>query len=221
MGSAPNSTFTTEDGRHAGRPDLVWNDMVVVGRVARTHGLRGHVVVTPDTDFMDERFAPGSALWMRPGVEPARAVVASSRVHGGRPVVSFEGVASVDEAAELVGRELRVPSNELHPLPAGAHYRHELVGCAVETTGGRAVGEVIQVDGGAAGSLLVVAGPSGEVLIPFASAICVDVDVERRRILVTPPEGLLELNEVTRRSKARRSRDVGVGLETRRSAPDA
>jgi 16S rRNA processing protein RimM len=193
--------------------------MVVVGRVARTHGLRGHVVVTPETDFVESRFMAGAALWMRTGAGPVTVTVASSRVQGGRPVVGFEGVASVDQAAELVGRELRVPSNELHPLPAGAHYQHDLVGCTVETLGGRTVGEVIRIDGGAAGSLLVVTGAGGEVLIPFASAICVDVDVERRRILVTPPEGLLELNEVRGTSNGRRSREVAAGPRTRRRAP--
>jgi 16S rRNA processing protein RimM len=180
--------------------------MVVVGRVTKTHGLRGHVVVTPETDFVDERFAPGSSLWMRPGDEPAAVVVGESRLQGGRPIVVFEGVNSIDDAAELVGRELRVPSEELHPLPAGAHYQHELVGCTVVTTEGRAVGAVSRVEGGAAGSLLVVIGASGEVLIPFASAICVGIHVAERRIVVEPPEGLLELNEVGARSRARRRR---------------
>jgi ribosomal 30S subunit maturation factor RimM len=65
------------------------------------------------------------------------------------------------------------------------------------------VGQVVRVDGGAAGSLLTIDGERGEVLIPLAAQICVDVDVEAKRIRIEPPEGLLELNE--RRSRIRES----------------
>jgi len=51
------------------------------------------------------------------------------------------------------------------------------------------------VDGGAGGSLLAIDGPRGEILIPFAVDICVEVDLAARRIRIDPPDGLLELNE--------------------------
>ena len=186
--------------------DAPWEDMVVVGRVTRTHGLRGHVMVAPDTDFVDERFAPGSTLWRQEAGEPVAFVVTSARVQGGRPVLALEGVGSIDDAAALVGKELRVPADQLQPLPPGTHYQHELVGCIVETAAGQRVGTVVRVDGGAAGSLLAVEGVNGEVLIPFAAAICVEIDVEGRRIQVAPPEGLLELNETGGTSRTRRAR---------------
>jgi ribosomal 30S subunit maturation factor RimM len=69
------------------------------------------------------------------------------------------------------------------------------VGCAVETTGGDAIGEVAKVEGGAGASRVVINGPRGEILIPLAVDICVDIDVEKKKIRVKAPEGLLELNE--------------------------
>jgi 16S rRNA processing protein RimM len=181
--------------------------MVVVGRVARTHGLRGHLVVAPETDFVEERFAPGSTLWTRQGAVPATVTIANARLQSGRPVVALEGVDDIDAAAAFVGCEFRVPAEALLPLPEGAHYQHELVGCTVATGEGHEVGQVVRVDAGASGSLLVVQGPRGEVLIPFAAEICVAVDVAARRITVAPPEGLLELNEPSRARprKARRA----------------
>jgi 16S rRNA processing protein RimM len=88
-----------------------------------------------------------------------------------------------------------VPEESLQSLGEGAYYQHQLVGCGVETVSGRTVGTVVRVDGGAGGSTLAVAGARGEVLIPFAQHICVEIDVVARRIRVDPPEGLLELNE--------------------------
>ena len=60
------------------------------------------------------------------------------------------------------------------------------------------VGRVVRVDGGTGGSRLAVEGPRGEVLVPLAAEICVEIDVEARRIRIHPPEGLLDLNETKR-----------------------
>jgi len=66
----------------------------------------------------------------------------------------------------------------------------------VELADGSVVGEVERVEGGIGGSRLVIAGRAGEILVPLATAICVDIDVAARRIRIDPPEGLLDLNEV-------------------------
>jgi 16S rRNA processing protein RimM len=169
--------------------------MAVVGRIARAHGIRGHVVVDPETDFLDERYHPGAEVFVeRNGtVDPLR--MATVRFHRGRPIVAFEGVATMDAAQTLAGRELRVPVDRLARLPAGTFYRHDLVGCGVYTRDGHRVGVVTGVEGAAAGgSRLVVEGPRGEILIPLAAAICAVVDVGAGRIVIDAPEGLLDLN---------------------------
>ena len=176
-----------------------WDDMAVVGRVARPHGLRGDVVITPETDFVAERFRPGATLWTRSAGRDEQLTIASARVHNGRPVVGFEGTSSIEAAERLAGLELRVPEESLQPLEPGRYYEHQLVGCSVETVSGAAVGTVVRVDSGAGGSRLVVEGARGEILVPLAADICVEVDVASRRIRIEPPEGLLELNEVRHR----------------------
>jgi 16S rRNA processing protein RimM len=172
-----------------------WNDMVLVGRIARPHGIRGHVFVTPETDFIDERFVPGATMWTRSERGDEQLTIVAARVQNGRPVIAFEGFSSIDDVERLAGLELRVPEESLHALAAGAYYQHQLVGCAVETTAGQAVGLVRRVEGGAAGSLLAIDGARGEILIPFATDICREVDIAARRIRIEPPEGLLELND--------------------------
>ena len=178
-----------------------WDDMVVVGRIARPHGLRGHVTVNPDTDFIDERFRPGAAVWTRSAGREERLTIAAARVQQGRPVIAFEGLSSIEDVERLAGLELRVPEDVLQPLEPGRYYEHQLVGCAVETTGGLHIGAVTGVERGAGGSRLVVNGTRGEILIPLAVVICVDIDVGSRKIRIEPPEGLLELNETKGRKQ--------------------
>jgi 16S rRNA processing protein RimM len=175
-----------------------WDDMVLVGRVARTHGLRGDVIVHPETDFVAERFHVGATMWTRSGGHDEQLTVGAMRLQNGRPVVGFEGFSSIDSAARLAGQELRVSEASLQPLAPGRYYEHELIGCVVETVGGNEVGVVGRVDSSVGGSRLVVEGARGEVLIPLAEYICREIDTATRRIRIDPPDGLLELNEPKR-----------------------
>jgi 16S rRNA processing protein RimM len=168
--------------------------MVLVGRIARTHGHRGQVIVNPETDFPEQRFAPGAVLHTRQDGVDGTLTITASRMHQGRPVVSVQGIESMTAAERLAGLELRIPESSLTPLPAGTYYHHELVGCEVRTTGGRLVGCVRAVEGGAGTARLVIGEGRGEVQIPLVEALCVAIDVAARRIVVDPPEGLLELN---------------------------
>ena len=172
-----------------------WDDMAVVGRVARPHGLKGQVAVNPETDFVEDRFAVGSTVWTRSAAGEERLTVASLRVQNGRPIVGFVGFNRIEDVERLAGLELRVPEDALQPLQPGTYYEHQLAGCVVETTAGDVVGEVTGVEGGAGASRVVVSGPRGEILIPLAVDICVDIDVANKKIRIDAPEGLLELNE--------------------------
>ena len=173
--------------------------MVLVGRIARPHGLRGYVVINPETDFVDERFRVGAMLQTRGRSGEETLTVSTVRIQGGRPVVGFDGFSTIEDVERLVGQELRVPEDALQPLGPGQFYHHELVGCAVETLAGVAVGSVERVEGGAGGSRLVIAGRRGEILVPLAAEICVEIDTAARRIRIDPPDGLLDLNEVRHR----------------------
>ena len=173
---------------------MKWAEMAVVGRIARAHGIRGQVIVTLETDFPEERFQPGAELFIeRNGaVQPLR--LTTVRFHRERPVVGIDGIGTRNDAAALAGFELYVPIERLAALPASTFYRHDLIGCSVETARGQDVGVVRDVEGTLAGSRLVVEGPRGEILIPLAAEICREIDAVARRIVIDPPDGLLELN---------------------------
>ena len=177
-----------------------WDDMALVGRIARAHGNRGQVIVDPATDFPDERFKAGSVLHIRRGDATESVTVENVRFHRGRPIIGLAGVDTMDAAEALAGTELRVGVDELQPLPAGSYYHHDLVGCSVLTPRGETIGHVRAVEGDAAGSRLIVEGTNGDVLIPIVEGICAEIDVAGRKIVIAPPDGLLDLN-VTKRQK--------------------
>jgi 16S rRNA processing protein RimM len=173
-----------------------WDDAILIGVVARTHGNRGEVVVNPETDFPEERFQAGAHLMARgrDGVDTTLEIV-TMRMHQGRPVILFKGIASMNDAELLAGTELRVEEDELDEdlLDDGAFYQRDLIGCAVVTESGDEIGAVTAVEGKPGAMRLVVKSRRSEVLIPLADEICT-VDLEAKRITVRPPEGLLEVN---------------------------
>lgn len=198
-------------------PELVvapdWDEMALVGRIARPHGIRGQVIVNPETDFPDDRFRPDAVMYVRRGGVVEAVTLTSVRFHQARPVIGLRGVEDVNAALSYAGADLRVPADQLLPLPAGAFYQHQLVGCEVVTRAGEPVGTVRGLEGTMETSRLVVEGPGGEVLVPFAHEICVAIDPVARRIVIEPPAGLLTLNapdprgsRAERREAARRAK---------------
>lgn len=171
-----------------------WERLAVVGRVARPHGLRGQMIVNVETDFPRERFRQGAEVFMRGTSGVETRTITAVRFQQDRPVISLDGVDDVDAAKRLAGAELRVPIETLSPLPEGVFYRHDLVGCQVETVSGERIGEVSEVEGTIGGSRLLILTARGEVMIPLVDGICRVIDPAAKRIVIDPPDGLLDLN---------------------------
>ena len=181
-----------EPGARSPVPD--WGDMILVGFIARSHGNKGQVILKSESDFPEQRFRVGATLYSRLGEgQIERLEVTSVRFQQGRPILGLAGIESISDAERLAGAVLKVPEADQDPLPEGSYYHHELIGCEVVTRTGDVVGRVAQVEGDGEASRLVVRGRRAEVLIPLADEICV-IDVAAKRITVSPPEGLLEIN---------------------------
>ena len=173
---------------------MKWDAMAAVGRIARAHGRRGEVIVNLETDFPHERFKSGATMYAeRDGMLTAMTLT-TVRFQNGRPVVGVQGVETISEAERLAGLQLRVPIEQLARLPPDTFYHHDLIGCEVVTMNGLVVGTVDAVEGTLGGSRLVVAGSTGEIQIPLAKDICRTIEVAAKRIVIDPPEGLLDLN---------------------------
>ena len=168
--------------------------LVAIGEIGRPHGVRGEVRVRPLTD-RPERFEDlrDCVLWdeVRNRRQPCR--ITGTRVHAGALVVAVAGYDSPEAVGALTGWLLAVPESEALPPPDGHFYPWQLVGCRVLTEDGRDVGRVLRIEGSPAQDLWVVGDERREHLVPAVAEIVREVDLAGRRVVIRPPEGLLDL----------------------------
>lgn len=160
---------------------------VVVGVVTRAHGVRGEVAIENRSDN-PERWVAGAVV----GTPDGRTLtVAAVRPHGGRLLVTFDGVADRTAAEALRGAELSVPRSWLPPLGEGEWWPHQIEGCRVLTEAGRDLGVVAEVVFNPANDLWVAVDDAGaETLVPALKDLLVEVDVVAKRIVVREVPGL-------------------------------
>lgn len=169
---------------------------VVVARIGRAVGIRGDLAVEVRTDEPERRLVPGALLHVA-GTERVLRV-ASVRPHAHRPRVHFEGVDDRTTAEALTGSILeidRLPGER--PDDPEEFYDDSLIGLSVHAVDGAPIGTVTQVIHLPAQDLLAVRATADgpEILIPFVTEIVPVVDIDAGRIVVRPPEGLLDGGE--------------------------
>jgi 16S rRNA processing protein RimM len=171
------------------------SDEFLVGVAVRAHGLRGEVVVELHTDSPEERFAPGVVLAARrAGTPDGRLTVESARPHSGRLLVRFAEAPDRDAAEQLRGTRLLIGADAIAaPADPDEFHVHQLEGLRAELVDGAVVGTIREVVHGPGGELLVLARPPlPDALVPFVRAIVPTVDLDGGRVVLTPPEGLLD-----------------------------
>lgn len=159
-----------------------------IAHVAKTHGRRGELVAEPIRGL-----PPLLAVGMEVAILPPRLKgprwfrVAEVSEGTSSQLVALDGVASMDDAEELVGREVLVRSSELpHDLYLEA--AGVLVGRGVTDVRLGALGSVVDVMAGPTQDVLVIEGPRGEVLLPVVPQVVVEVPA-RGDIVVDAPVG--------------------------------
>lgn len=165
--------------------DAAW---VAVALLGKTRGNRGEITALALSSKPD-RYQSLRRVFLFGSGEPAE--VEGAWFHDGVLIFKFRGIDTISDAERLSGVEVRIPLAERAPLEADEFFQSDLVGCAVvDRRSGESLGAVTGwEDAGGAGLLAV-----GDLLIPFARAICVEIDPAARRITVELPEGLKELN---------------------------
>lgn len=161
--------------------------LVRLGRIVRAVGLKGHVGIGGSEGAVAglERISI-----RREGGEPEERRVLEARKQGRLWVVRLEGAEGREAAEGLVGAEVLAPREALGEAGEGLHWWADLEGLPVVTADGRAVGRVTGLYETGGVDVLVVTGEAGEKLVPMAPYV--DVDSKAGRIVVDPPEGLLD-----------------------------
>ncbi len=160
-------------------------DVVVVGVVGKPHGVKGEVLFHPGSDDAS-LFEQGRVF----ETDRGQLTVVGSRRHHAKFILLFEGLDDRTGAEALRGLDLRLTPLEV-PLDDDEWWPSDLVGCRVILVDGTDVGEVVGVVPGGSQDRLIISTPA-TVEIPFVQALVPDVDIERRRVTIDPPEGLLD-----------------------------
>ena len=175
-------------------------EFAIVGRIRKPHGIRGEVVVEPVTDAPEAMFASGARVFVgttapEPPATPMReAKIERARDQGAVWLVKLDTIADRNEAERWRDRYVYVPETELHPPKADEVYLHDLPGMSVVLADtGDAVGEVEAWYELPQGLVIEVKKPDGTlVMVPYIPSVVKEVDVEAKRVLLTPPDGLLD-----------------------------
>jgi 16S rRNA processing protein RimM len=199
------------------KPPAEDQNWVQVARILRPRGNKGEVLAELFTDF-PARLSSRLQIFLRQAQNEPRAIGLQNfwvdRNHPEHGIFHFEGCSSIDAAEKFRGFEVLIPIADRVKLPVGKYFVSDLIGCSVfenpvaETKlsspacameeAPRMVGTVRDVffpgEGTAGTPLLQVQTATGELLVPLAEDICRSIDVAARRIDVTLPEGLSELN---------------------------
>ena len=168
---------------------------MAVAQLGKTRGNRGEVTAVALSSKPERYQALREVFLFAPGGSPGgeKYEIESTWFHGGTLVFKFRGVDTISDAELLYGREVRIPASQRTTLDEGEYFQSDLIGCeVVDNHTGQSIGRVTAWDeGGGTAGLLVV---NGELLIPFARSICVEIDPAAKRIAVELPEGLKDLN---------------------------
>ena len=166
--------------------------LVLVGRIGRTHGVRGEVTLTHSSLTAAELTAVGSFVWRGARGESIDLVLEEARPAHPRVLARFQGFAGRDEAAVLVNGQLWAEAERLPDPGPGTAYAFQLVGLRVETEDGRPLGVLEDILQLAVHPVYVVRGER-ELLVPATPEVLKRVELERGVITVALPRGLEEL----------------------------
>jgi len=168
---------------------------LIVGRLRKPHGLKGDVTLFPITDAPEAVFAPGRSVWLvgLDGETVAGPVmIERSRAYHREWLVKFEGADRREAVEAWRGLFMAVPAGELAPPEGDEVYLHELDGFAVRLPDETPLGLVSAVYEMPSGLMIEVQGPKREFLLPYRKEFVREVDRAERKLVVTPPEGLVE-----------------------------
>ena len=168
--------------------------MLVVAEVVKSHGLRGEVCIDSHADS-PLLFDEVPCLYLaKKGQKPRRFVVQSSRRHKGRILITFKGIDGRDQADALRGMEVMVREADLPQVEDDEVYMHELEGMSVELDDSTVIGTISNFILAPGQETWVIATSDGkEILFPAVEEFVLSVDLDAEKVVINPPEGLLDL----------------------------
>ena len=166
-------------------------DWISIGRVTRTHGLKGELKFFP-ADRDEIVIKVGQRIKFRKNqskVESVRGVKSPF-------IVKFDGINSIEAAKNLAGQEVLVAREDFELLPEGEYYRFEIEGLKAYDNTGKYYGVVEEVIATGSNDVYVVRDEGKEWLIPMIDSVVKAIDLEKGKLIFHCVEGLFEETSV-------------------------
>ncbi|MEM0942041.1 MAG: ribosome maturation factor RimM [Bacteroidota bacterium] len=165
------------------------DDCYQLGKVVKTHGLKGEVSIVLDVDYPEEYQELESIFLLQNG-KLVPYFIETLQIKGKKTLIKFEDIDSIEDSTKLVKTEIYLPLSFLPKLSSGGYYFHDLVGCEVRE-GHKILGTVNEIIDYNGNELLSVGNK--KILIPIKDKIMLNVDTEEKTINVKLPDGLLDI----------------------------
>lgn len=164
-----------------------------VGKIANTHGLKGELKLLATTDFPEERFKVGETLYLDVDGKKLPLEVTTYRPHKQFHLVTFKGLDHINLVEKYKGLSLFVHADAIHELPEHEFYYHEIIGCEAVVDGDviGVVDDIFETNG--ANDVWVIKRPGKtDVLIPYIESVVSEIDVDAKRVIITPIPGMID-----------------------------
>ena len=163
-----------------------------VATIVKTHGIKGELQVISLTDFPEERFQPGSQLFIEKDDGQHQEVeVESARPHKQFMLIKLKGYDNINDVLQFTKKKLQVSEDQQDDLPQGQYYYRQIVGLDVKTTDGQLLGQIKEIMPTGANDVWVVARPNKEdLLLPAIPDVIKEVNLDDGLVMVELMEGL-------------------------------
>lgn len=166
-------------------------DLLKVGVITTTHGVRGEVKVFPTTDEA-ERFLELDYVLLDTGRELRKLEIQNVKFFKNLAILKFKGIDNINDIEMYKGRDLWIPREEGQELEEGEYYVADLIGMNVLLEDGNVFGTLKDVmETGANDVYVIDTKDRGEVLLPAIRECILDVNVEENTMTVHLMKGLL------------------------------
>lgn len=166
-------------------------DLLQVGVITTTHGIRGEVKVYPTTDDV-HRFEELESVLLDTGKEYRELKIKSVKYFKQYAILKFKGIDNINDIEKYKGRDLWIPREEAQELDEDEYYIADLLGMKVLLEDGSEFGTLKNVmETGANDVYIVDSVEHGEVLLPAIKECILDVDIETNTMTVHLMKGLL------------------------------
>ena len=166
-------------------------DLVKIGGIANTQGLKGTLKVKSFTDFKKERYKKGNTLYILFKGEYIKVTVESMSSMKNLEYIKFVEYNNINDVEKFKGSELYISKEDIHDLNSlDDFYYTELIGMDVYQD--KLVGKVIDVKEFPQAEYLVIEVENKkDILIPFIKEFIIEVDKQKNIIKIVELEGLI------------------------------